>query len=147
MPLKKSHSGIRMNESCPECDFSLFHPVGSFEVSNLGIYSDARFPGRSILMLNTHYDNIKLMPEKMYLQFCLDIRHAVGMLQKATGSSRINVSILGNSESHIHAHLIPRWPGREMYPGKSPWNDPRPQTPLTPDHLNYLKFKLESIFN
>jgi len=136
---EKPHSITQQEQSCPECGFSLFHPVGSFTVSRLGIYSDARFPGRSILVLNHHEENVDIMPEELYLNFCKDIRTAVALLKKATDSERINVSILGNTEPHVHAHLIPRWPEKEELPGKSPWNDPRPYEPLLAEDLNKIK--------
>lgn len=116
---------------CPECGFALFHPIGSFPGSCLGLYDDSRFPGRTILMANSHADHIEDMNEPDYLQFMLDIKSAVRILKQATGSKRINVSILGNTESHVHAHLIPRYPEGERYPGKSPWNDPRPHSVLS----------------
>lgn len=135
------------DKPCVECGFSLFHYVGSFAVSHLGIYSDSRFPGRAILALNCHEENVDTMPEETYVQFCKDIRTAVSILKKATGSERINVSILGNSEPHVHAHLIPRWPENEALPGKSPWNDPREYQPLLDDELEAIKDKLIALIN
>lgn len=52
-------------------------------------------------------------------------------LKTVTGSNRINFSILGNMVSHVHAHLIPRYPELETFSGKSPWNDPRKLTSLS----------------
>lgn len=138
---------MEQDKPCPECSFSLFHYVGSFTVSHLGVYSDHRFPGRSLLVLDRHEENIDSMPEEVYLEFCKDIRSAVAVLKEATGSERINVSILGNTEPHIHAHLIPRWPEKEALPGKSPWNDPREYEPLSNDDLSDLKNALIALTN
>lgn len=137
--MEKPHSMTYQDQACVECGFFLFHPVGSFSVSHLGIYSDERFPGRSILVLNQHEENIDTMPEDLYMDFCKDIRRAVALLKEATGSERINVSILGNTEPHVHAHLIPRWAEKEALPGKSPWNDPRAYAPLSPEELDKIK--------
>lgn len=131
--------------SCPACGFALFHPVASLEVSHLGIYSDKRFPGRSLLISDLHYDDISEMPEREYLRFCNDIRRATEALKILTGSGRVNVSILGNTESHVHAHLIPRYPENELFPGKSPWNDPRQQEPLTTAEIADMSEKLAGI--
>jgi diadenosine tetraphosphate (Ap4A) HIT family hydrolase len=136
----KPHSEITgNNHPCSECGFSLYNYVMSFGVSHLGIYNDNRFPGRSILLLDKHEEQVDEMDEELYLAFCGDIRKAVKILKEATGSQRINVSILGNTESHIHAHLIPRFPENEEFPGKSPWNDKRTHLPLSDEHLTRLK--------
>lgn len=115
---------------CPECGFALFNPIGPLSSSYLGLYDDARFPGRAILTANSHADHLDEMSESDYLGFMLDVQRAVRILKQATGVNRVNVSILGNAESHVHAHLIPRYSETERYPGKSPWNDPRPHMVL-----------------
>lgn len=115
---------------CPECGFALFNPIGALSSSYVGLYDDARFPGRAILTANSHADHLDEMSESDYLDFMLDVQRAIRILKQATGANRVNVSILGNTESHVHAHLVPRYPEIEYYPGKSPWNDPRPHSVL-----------------
>lgn len=74
-----------------------------------------------------------------------EIQQSVTLLKQITGSDRINISFLGNTVPHMHAHLIPRYPHNEQYPGKSPWNDPRKLTKLNDIELNDLlkKFTLK----
>lgn len=115
-----------MKVVCSSCAFELFSPIVEDPVSTLGLYDDARFRGRSILMLNKHYENIEDLPVSLSNAYMEDIKLYVKILKKALNVERVNVSILGNTVPHIHAHLVPRYPDQEQFPGKSPWNDPRP---------------------
>ena len=116
---------------CDICDFELWLPIATLNVSTLSLYSDSRFPGRSILKLNRHVDALEDMEDSLLSQYMSDVKTAVNALKTVTGSKRINFSILGNTVSHVHAHLIPRYSELETFPGKSPWNDPRKLTSLS----------------
>lgn len=107
-------------------------------VSTLGLYDDARFRGRSILMLNKHYENIEDLPVSLSSAYMEDIKLYVKVLKKALNVERVNVSILGNTVPHIHPHLVPRYPDQEQFPGKSPWNDPRPLSLLDAEDKSAL---------
>lgn len=132
------------HEPCPECNFSLFIPVSGMSVSSLGLYSDDRFPGRSILMLNRHYDSLEDVPIGALSLFMKDVQVAMRAIRAATGSSRVNVAILGNSESHVHAHLIPRYPEVEEFPECSPWNDQREKKPLSPEDESLMVLRIKA---
>jgi diadenosine tetraphosphate (Ap4A) HIT family hydrolase len=114
-----------------ECGFVLWNPIAESETSQLGLYDDARFPGRCILRLNAHYDSLEELPEDVLLDFMQDVQTAMSAIKAATGAARVNVAILGNRDSHVHAHLIPRFPAEEEFPDCSPWNDMRIKTALT----------------
>lgn len=94
---------------CIECGFELWIPLKKFSKTTLGLYNDARFPGRSILKLDDHYDQLDEVPETLLKEFWKDINTASKALKNTTRSERINIAILGNRESHVHAHLIPRY--------------------------------------
>lgn len=129
---------------CPVCNFKLFVPVSKMTVSALGVYNDARFEGRSILSLTPHYDSLEEVPIGAASLFMKDIQDAMKALQSATGAARVNVAILGNRESHVHAHLIPRYPAQEKFPDCSPWDDPREKTFLSDDDLSLLVLRIKA---
>lgn len=139
-----------MKVICKICDFELFSPIVREPVTTLGLYDDARFRGRSILLLNKHFENIEELPTVVSNAFMEDIKLYVKVLKNVLNVSRVNVSILGNSVPHIHAHLIPRYPEVEKFPGKSPWNDPRPLEVLPTDDkkglINDIKEEREGFF-
>ena len=121
-----------LSEDMPcSCGFVLWQPIAQSQYSCLGLYDDARFPGRSILRLKEHQDRFDMVPEDILMGFMLDIQTAMKSIQTATGAARVNVAILGNRDPHVHAHLVPRFPDNEEFPDCSPWNDLRPKTFLS----------------
>jgi diadenosine tetraphosphate (Ap4A) HIT family hydrolase len=132
--------------SCEVCGFELWEVYGELVVSDIGLYSDARFPGRSILRLKDHYDRLEDLPENLAFDFVKDIQTASKLLRETTGAERVNVAILGNTEAHVHAHLIPRWPLKEAKPGSSPWDDPRPREALEKTTMQELLRRLRESF-
>ena len=114
-------------EPCHVCGFILWNPIISLAVSDLSLYNDARFKGRSILALRQHYDSWSEIEPTLINKFIADSQTAVKAIQLATGCARVNIALLGNTVSHIHLHLIPRYPKEEANPNRSPWSDPRPQ--------------------
>jgi diadenosine tetraphosphate (Ap4A) HIT family hydrolase len=123
---------------CPICGFGLWHPIGALKVSHLGLYDDARFPGRCILSLNDHAEHWEELDPSLLHDFVDDSRTAISAIRGATGAQRVNLAVLGNTDPHIHFHLIPRSPSTEPNPMKSPWSDPRKQEQLPPGTVSEL---------
>lgn len=129
---------------CPVCGFGLWLPILGMTESEVGLHSDARFPGRCIVALRNHFDHFSDVPAIQLVTYMEEIQFVVDAIKKATGSSRVNVAILGNAESHVHAHLIPRHPAKELLPDKAPWEDPRPKEQLSPTEIERLTESIRS---
>lgn len=112
---------------------SLWHPVADLEVSTLGLYDDARYPGRCLLVVHEHFDDLTAMPADLAAAALADARRAALAIKNAVAADRINYAVLGNVISHVHFHLIPRRWDRDPAPGLSPWQTSRPATPLPRD--------------
>lgn len=95
--------------ACKACGFDLWIPVWQSDCALLGFYNDDRFPGRLIFALNEHYDHPDEVPDDIYAQFSLESRMIGGILRSHFGASRINYCVLGNTLSHVHMHIIPRY--------------------------------------
>lgn len=131
-----------MIESCEVCGFELWHPIAELKVADLALYSDGRFPGRAILRLREHWDAFEELPDELAIDFYRDAQSAIRAILKATDAARVNFAVLGNSQAHVHAHLIPRYPAQEDFPGSSPWDDPRPRAKLDPSRERELIVKI-----
>ena len=105
---------------------SLWHPIAPLSVSTLGLYDDDRYPGRCLLVLEEHYDDMSTMPEKLAQELLVDARRAARAIRAAVGADRINYAVLGNAISHVHYHLIPRVSNADPAPGRSPWQTDLP---------------------
>lgn len=106
--------------SCAECGFALWNPVADLSVSAAGLYVDSRYPGRLIVSLNEHYEHYDAVPAELLNVFMEDVRRACAAL-RSLGADRANVAILGNTEAHVHAHVIPRR-NTESNSRRAPWD-------------------------
>lgn len=129
---------------CAVCGFGLWIPILRMTTSEIGLYSDTRFPGRCIVTLRDHFDHLSDVPALELMTFMEEIQFSVDAIKNATTCSRVNVAILGNAESHVHAHLIPRFPEEESLPNKAPWEDPRPKKPLSQSDEDLLVEKIRA---
>lgn len=118
--------------TCASCGFSLWLPVAELKHSQLGLYDDARFPGRCLLVLKQHEERFEGLERDLMCAFVEEAQGVGKALRAATGCERVNLAVLGNAEPHVHFHLIPRYPRREPRPTKSPWDDPRQKEGLAP---------------
>ncbi|MFJ4224282.1 HIT family protein [Microbacterium sp. NPDC089695] len=137
-------SSLDVDTPCLACGFELWEPIVTSTHGKLGLYNDDRFPGRCILAFPQHVDSLESLPMDSMLGFLRDIQVAMKAIRLATGARRVNVSILGNRDPHLHAHLVPRWPEREARPDCSPWDDPREKGMLSADRVEELKDAIRS---
>ena len=129
---------------CEYCGFALWRPIASFGVSFLGLYDDSRFPGRCILVVREHEERWEAMPSALLHDFVDDSQVAMKAISMATKCDRVNMAVLGNTDAHVHYHLIPRVPEVEPNPRKSPWSDPRPHGHLTESELGAMGHRIAS---
>ena len=123
---------------CPECDFTLYIPVAEMDVTVLGLYSDSRFPGRCLLALKEHCEDLVDLSTQTVVRMYEDVRRAAAAIRKTTGAQRINYAVLGNVEPHLHFHLIPRAADSDPLPGQPPWNGTLEDEPLTATAIDEL---------
>lgn len=114
---------------CQECSFVLFTPITALDVSCVGLHSDARYPGRMIVALREHYDHLDEVPTELFNRLMADVRECSRVLRSIPDVVRVNVAVLGNQESHVHAHVIPRYVNDPILT-KAPWDGAQPHTPL-----------------
>lgn len=127
---------------CPRCGFELWIPVGQLRVSHAGLYDDNRFPGRALLALNSHEEDLSALNADVLMAFMADLRDLSRAVKHVTRAARVNVAVLGNAVPHLHWHVIPRRPESEPLPGRSPWNDPRERRALPSGLLGSLREKI-----
>lgn len=108
---------------CDTCGFELWTPIAALRVSHVGLYDDARFPGRLIVSLDEHREHFDDVDADLLAAFMADLQDASLVLRKTLDDvARVNMAVLGNKVPHVHAHLIPRRV-REHNFGVSPWED------------------------
>lgn len=115
---------------CPECGFALARPIARLGVATLGLYDDARFPGRCVLALDAHATTFDALDATVTARLFADAQRASRAIRAAAGAPRINLALFGNVEPHVHVHLVPRHGAWETSPRATPWDHPAPETRL-----------------
>lgn len=119
--------------TCDVCGFEVWIPLLDLDVSEVGLYSDARFPGRCVVVLTQHETEIENLPTSLAISFTQDVLTVGRAIKKAVGADKINYAVLGNTAPHLHAHVIPRVWSMDPIPEKSPWQHPLPSSKLDPE--------------
>lgn len=134
-----------VGSGCGTCGFELWHPVTFMRISAVGLYDDERFPGRLLVVLGEHFEHLDQLPERTLAAFMSDVKDASTILREQLGADRVNVAVLGNEVSHVHAHVIPRRVS-DPIPTRPPWEDPRAEAPMADRHRKVLLNELSSHF-
>lgn len=116
---------------CPQCGFAIWTPIADLSTSTVGLYDDARYPGRLLVAAREHHDHFDEMPAHAAARFMSDVQWAARALRGWDGVERTNVAVLGNKASHVHAHVIPRR-ATDPNPTQAPWDGAEPHRPLSP---------------
>lgn len=127
---------------CPSCGFAVETPVARLSTATLGVFSDARFAGRCVLVLDQHAEHFEALPPEVAARFVADVQRTARLVRSVTGCERINYALLCNQVPHLHMHLFPRGGPGDPNPRVSPWELPEPETPLSPAELESLREQL-----
>src|SRR5689334_3630133 len=71
-----------LSPACSTCGFSLWVPISALSVSHVGLYDDARFPGRMIVSLNEHVEHYDQADPEVLSAFMSDLQVASLVLRK-----------------------------------------------------------------
>jgi len=116
--------------------------VARLSCATLGLFSDARFVGRCVLVLDHHAEHFESLAPELASRFMADAQRAARSIRSVTGSERINYAMLCNQVPHLHLHLFPRGGAGDSNPRVSPWELDAPETPMAAAELEALRGRL-----
>jgi diadenosine tetraphosphate (Ap4A) HIT family hydrolase len=110
---------------CPQCGFEVYVPIAETKESVYGLYDDARFPGRGLLVVKQHFEHLDELPEDL-ADASMQQAITVGrILKDLEFGPRINYAVLGNEHPHVHWHIIPRQGLSDAIPTRPVWEHPQ----------------------
>jgi len=80
---------------CSECGFELWQPIARLGRSTLGLYDDARFRGRCLLVFDRHVADFAALDDDDTLVFVREAHRVAAALKAVTGADRVNYAVLG----------------------------------------------------
>jgi diadenosine tetraphosphate (Ap4A) HIT family hydrolase len=117
--------------ACKQCGFKLWNPLLGFDDAVLGLYDDVRFPGRSLLVLRERATHLEDLAPETVASLMVSAAKVGSVIRDIVNADRINYAVLGNTESHVHVHIIPRLHRFDPVPNRPPWEHPSPAAPLS----------------
>jgi diadenosine tetraphosphate (Ap4A) HIT family hydrolase len=84
--------------------------IADLSTSTLLLFRDQRFKGYCILSFAPRRaTSLESLSDEEYQSFFLDLRTASRTIRKALNPDHMNYELLGNTDPHLHWHIIPRY--------------------------------------
>ncbi len=98
---------------------------------------DQSFKGYTFLALKWHAEHLHQLPDKDKTHFLKDMTLIGTSLATTLHPDRINYELLGNTQAHLHWHIVPRYTSDPMW-GRPIWAGNRPRKRLTQEAYSQL---------
>lgn len=104
----------RYNPKCFYCTHNeILHErmieIVPLHVSTFYLNKDQTHRGRAIVALNWHIDELFQFNDVERNEFAEDVARAAQALQKVFHPDKMNYGIYGDTVSHLHVHLVPKY--------------------------------------
>ena len=84
--------------------------IAELSISTLFLYREQRFRGYCILSFSTwDATQLEMLNDTEYQQFMQDLRRASQAIRAALTPDHMNYELLGNTNPHLHWHIVPRY--------------------------------------
>ncbi len=139
--------------NCPICDqinaariYQNPNYVAELQESFVVLADDQYYEGYCILLLKDHEDHLVQLSSERQLRLFNDVIQVARAIQEVFSPARLNYECLGNTLSHIHWHVIPRYTW-DPNPKGPIWGSPKQKRikELTPEYLKSIVAKLQKV--
>lgn len=97
--------------------------IADLSTSTLLLFRDQRFKGYCILSFAARrIKSLESLSDDEYRMFFLDLRAASRAIRQALNPDHMNYELLGNSNPHLHWHIVPRYKTDPRW-GQPIWED------------------------
>lgn len=110
------------DENCGYCmrgelldKFGIF--ICELNVSSLILFREQSKPGRCIVAYKDHVSEIIDISDEERNAFMADVAHAAHALHAAFHPDKLNYGAYGDTGSHLHIHLVPKYNGGDEWGG------------------------------
>jgi diadenosine tetraphosphate (Ap4A) HIT family hydrolase len=84
--------------------------IADLSISTLLLYRDQRFKGYSILSFEPwNATSLESLSDEEFQSYFMDLRVAAMAIRKALNPDHMNYELLGNTNPHLHWHIVPRY--------------------------------------
>ena len=84
--------------------------IACLKSSTLYLFADQRFRGYCLLIFDVRHEiALDKLSESEYLDFMSDLRLCAKSIRAVLSPDHMNLELLGNTSSHLHWHIVPRY--------------------------------------
>ena len=84
-------------------------PICELSVSSLILFKEQSHPGRCIVAYKDHVSEIVDISPEERSAFMEDVAHAARAIHAAFHPEKLNYGAYGDTGSHLHVHLVPKY--------------------------------------
>ena len=125
---------------------AIMFKVGGMKAGTLYLFKDQAHKGRCVLALKSHHRELWACEPPERADFAEDLARASKAIQDLWGRTKLNLASFGDTNPHLHFHIVPKYEGGFEFGGSFEITIPQP-VHLTEeeyrDMIGALKEKLD----
>lgn len=104
----------------------LMLPIGTMKAGILYLFKDQIHKGRCVLALNDHKKELFECSDTQRNDIMEDVARATAAIKKLWGCTKINIGSFGDTNPHLHFHIVPKYEGGAEFGGNFAISYPEP---------------------
>ena len=105
---------------------AIMFKVGDMKAGTLYLFKDQAHKGRCVLALKDHKKELcECAPQEM-ADYAEDLAKASGAVKELWGCTKLNLASFGDSNPHLHFHIVPKYEGGFEFGGNFTITNPNP---------------------
>ena len=83
--------------------------VAELETGFVIILGSSKYPGYTLFSCKQHVSELHFLPKKILSKYLKEMAMVAECVYRAFSPNKLNYELLGNTASHLHWHIIPRY--------------------------------------
>ena len=104
---------------------AIMFKVGEMKAGVLYLFKDQAHKGRCALALKAHKKELCECTDQERADFAEDLAKASGAIKELWGCTKLNLGSFGDTNPHLHFHIVPKYEGGEEWGGTFEMNSGR----------------------
>lgn len=100
--------------------------VGEMKCSTLYLFKDQAHKGRCVLALKGHKKELYECTDQERMDYTEDLARASAAVKKLWGCTKLNLGSFGDTNPHLHFHIVPKYEGGFEFGGNFIITNPEP---------------------
>ena len=100
--------------------------VGEMKASTLYLFKDQSHHGRCVLALRDHKKELFECEAQERMDYAEDLARASQAVKELWGCTKLNLASFGDSNPHLHFHIVPKYEGGFEFGGNFTITNPEP---------------------